>query len=161
MALTPGLPDPYDGQPIVQVSPKVTNTGDGLSKSMTTDAVQLRLGDQLTVIMDVEVAGVDLRPVDKDDPAGPLVAKYVLRAGGRATIVDADDDTVAAILDAQQKRNDEAAGKPQLPLAEGDDPSRVSPGLTELPEGAAVLDDGTLDGKVLVQSAANGEAGTG
>lgn len=161
MALTPGLPDPYDGQPIVQVSPKVTNTGDGLSKSMTTDAVRLPLGGKATVIMDVEIAGVDLRPVDKDNPSGPLVAKYVLRAEGTATIVDRDNQGVRSMLDAQQKRNDEAAGKPQLPLAEGDDPSRVSPGLLELPEGAAVLDDGTLDGKVLVPSAANGEAGMG
>jgi hypothetical protein len=132
---------------------------------MTTDAVQLRLGDQLTVIMDVEVAGVDLRPLDKDDPAGPLVAQYVLRAGGRATIVDADDGTVAAILDAQQKRNDDAAGKPQLPYdSSTDDPNRVSPGLTEFPEGSVVLDDGTLDGKVLVATPANGsddETGTG
>lgn len=133
---TPGLPDPYDGQPIVKVTTQVTNAGDGLSKAMATDALRLHMGEPVTLLLDAEVAGVNVRPLDKEDPKGPLVATYVLRASGRATFVDPTDGTVQAMLDAQQKRNDEAAGRQQLPYDSAtDDPARPSAALAAPADG--------------------------
>jgi hypothetical protein len=135
------LPAPYDGQAVVKTTVKVRNAGDGLSQAMATDAQTLHMGEKLTVVLEVDVTGVDVRPLDKDDLKGPLVVAYVLSATSRATIIE--DSLVAAALEAQQKRNDAAAGKPQLDLdsADGipaeldpdDDVNVTSPGLTSVP----------------------------
>lgn len=143
----PRLPDPYDGLPIVKVTAALKGAGDGLSKAMSTDAMTLHHGDKLTAVIEVGVASTTIKPLDPEDPTGPQVAVYTLQASGRATFVDAAlEADVAKLLDAQAKRNDEARGRPQLPLdgdspaalAPGDDPSVPSPGVVKAPE-----DDGT------------------
>jgi hypothetical protein len=135
------LPDPFDGRPITKTSVSLRNAGDGLSKALAADAMVLHIGDELTVAMKVVVKGVGIDPLDDDNPAtGPLGLSYVLKAGGRATILE--DELVEAALEAQQKRNDAAAGKPQIefPDAEAppvldadDDPSVPSPGMEPAP----------------------------
>lgn len=130
------LPEPFDGRAVVKTTVKIKNAGDGLSKAMAADAQTIHLGERLTVVLEVDCSGVDVRPLDKDDLSGPVTVAYVLSATSKATIVD--DKLVRAALDAQQKRNDEAAGKPQMDfpdaeapaaLAPDDDPSVPSPGM--------------------------------
>lgn len=135
------LPEPYDGRPVVKTTVAIKKAGDGLSQAMATDAQTLHIGERLTVVLEVDVSSVKHAPLDKDDLSGPLVLTYTLSATSRATIVD--DRLVSAALEAQQKRNDEAAGRPQLDLdtadsipaalADDDDPSVPSPGMEPAP----------------------------
>jgi hypothetical protein len=128
------LPEPYDGSPVVKTVVKVTKTGDGLSKAVAAQPMTLHHGDEVDVVIRCTVASTTLKPLDPDaDPRGPQVAAYDLQGGGKATILDVGDNAIAALYEAQEKRNDEAAGKPQLPLAPGDDPSVPSPGVLTQP----------------------------
>jgi hypothetical protein len=147
----PKLPGPFDGRPIVKVTTALRGAGDGLSKAMATDAMRIHHGERLTALVDVVCLGTHIKPLDNEDPSGPQQAVYQLVATGRATFVGPElAPDVAKLLDAQEQRNDEARGRPQLPmdtsqapaaLAEGDDPSVPSPAL-----GAPPADDLPTDG---------------
>jgi hypothetical protein len=127
------LPEPYDGSPVVKTVVKVTKTGDGLSKAVGTMPMTLHHGDEVDVVIRCTVASTTLKPLDPEDPRGPQVAAYDLQGGGKATILDVGDDTISALYAAQEKRNADAAGTPQLPLADGDDPAVPSPGVLAPP----------------------------
>lgn len=110
----PKLPEPYDGQPVIKTTVKITRAGDGLSEALATDQQTLHLGEKVTVVLETEVVGVNIKPLDKETPSGPLVAQYVLAATDRATIADGED--IEAMLVEQQKRNEQAKGIHQLPM---------------------------------------------
>jgi hypothetical protein len=129
------LPAPYDGLPVVKTVVKIRKVGDGLSKAASTDPMTLHHGDEVDVIVRCVVASTTLKPLDDESPRGPQVACYDLEGTGKATIVDIGDQAITALLDAQQKRNDEAAGRPQLPLSPDDDTSVPSEAID--PNGAA------------------------
>ena len=110
----PDKPSSYEGQPVIKIAVKVTNAGDGLSNSMNADGLALHMGQEVDVVLgNCVVSGVDLRPIDKDDPSGPLVANYVLKAGQRATITD--DANVKGLLAAQEARVRAVKGEEQIP----------------------------------------------
>lgn len=109
------MPEPYEGQPVITTKVKVTGAGDGLSDSIAVDGRELHMGDEVTVILgNCVVAGVDLRPIDKEDPRGPLVANLVLKAGKRATITGDDDSHVQRLLSDTEARVRAAKGEEQL-----------------------------------------------
>jgi hypothetical protein len=139
------LPAPFDGQPVVKAGVKVRNAGDGLSKALTTDPQTLHLGERVVVLIETEVTGADIRPLDKEAPRGPVTVSYVLTATSRATIIE--DDSIEDLLAAQHRRNEEAAGVLHLDL-DGDGPDPVpdlapdddlevpSPGIVKPPKPA-------------------------
>lgn len=83
--------EPFDGQPVIRTAVKITRAGDGLSEALGADGVPLHLGQEVNVLLGCVVVGADVRPVDKETLDGPLVVKYVLQAGDRATITDDED----------------------------------------------------------------------
>lgn len=107
------MPEPYEGQPVIKTQVKIVGAGDGLSDAIAVDGRELHMGDEIDVVLGAcVVTGVDLRPIDKDDPTGPLVAKLVLRAGKRATVTD--DAHVAQLLLDTEARVKAARGEEQL-----------------------------------------------
>lgn len=138
------LPDPWDGAPIVKVAIRVKNVGDGLSTAASTDPMTLHHGDEVDLLIRCKVASTALKPLDEDTPRGPQVADYILKGTGKATILDTGHAAIEDLLEEQQRRNDEAAGRPQLPLDGAgsipaaldpeDDPERPSAGLEDVPD---------------------------
>ena len=115
---------PYDGRPVIQTPVSITRAGDGLSKAMKVDAVDLHIGQTVTVVLECSTAAHTLEPMDPDDPSSPLIRKQVLRAG-RATIVD--PALVGDLLDEQQRRIEEAEGKQRLDFPEVAEPGVDGP----------------------------------
>lgn len=106
----------YDDLPIVESSIAITNAGDGLSKAMEVDPINIHMNDEVYVVLATTASQVKFKP-HKDD-AKKLIRTIVLTAGV-ATIVEAE--LVAAVLDAQQERIDKAAGVSRIPFDGGEE----------------------------------------
>lgn len=100
----------FDGRDVVGTTIALTNAGDGLSKAVATEPIELHHGEKVYVVFETEVSKVRFDK-SKDD-ASKLVRVHTLKAG-TATIVDFD--LVSDVLTAQEKKNDEAEGKQKLP----------------------------------------------
>lgn len=120
MGTHPNLSE-YRGHDVIGATVSIRNTGDGLSKAMDVDPVELELGNIVHIVLECEVEKHRYEPIKDVDEALKLV--NMLKAG-RATIVDGD--IVAKYLDDQQKRIDEASGVLQLPV-DGDDDTEDDP----------------------------------
>lgn len=103
----------FETREVIGSTIAVTNAGDGLSKAMDIEPVELHIGDVVHVVLECEVAKVT-HTVSKDDNS-KLVRVQSLRAGV-ATIVAAE--LVEEVIDAQRAKNDEAAGLARLPFDE-------------------------------------------
>jgi hypothetical protein len=114
------LPDPFDGQPIVKTTVALRDVGDGLSEAVATDAQVLHSGETVTVVIEARVDHFVIKPLDKDDPGGPLVLGYVLKGTDRATITGAQEQVLAQLLDAQQQRNEQARGIERMVASDGE-----------------------------------------
>lgn len=127
MTTHPNLSD-YRGHDVIGSTVSIRNTGDGLSKAMDVDPVELELGNIVHIVLECEVEKHRYEPIKDVEDALKLV--NMLKAG-RATIVDGD--IVARYLDEQQRRIDEASGVMQLPVDgdEGDDPAPLGDALDE------------------------------
>ncbi len=100
----------FDGRDVVGTTIALTNAGDGLSKAVATEPIELHHGEKVYVVFETEVSKVRFDK-SKDD-ASKLVRVHTLKAG-TATIVDFD--LVSDVLNAQEKKNDAAEGKQKIP----------------------------------------------
>lgn len=79
----------FDGLDVLATGVALTGAGDGLSKALAIDPVELHQGDEVYVLTKAIVQKVRFEPIDKDNPRGPQRRVHMLRAG-TATIVDPD-----------------------------------------------------------------------
>lgn len=111
---------PFEGKDVHSATIAIRNAGDGLSSAMSVTPVELHQGATVHVVLECEVEKLRFDPL-KD--ADGLIRVHMLKAG-RATLIDAE--AVTELLDAQQRRIDEAEGVQQLPFGEdgdqGEDP---------------------------------------
>lgn len=94
----------FEGSTVVGAQAAIRNAGDGLSKAMKLDAMKLKKGDRVVVVIQCDVMDIQHPAVDKEEPGGPCYRKHILRAG---TVVVADDETadeLKALLDVQRER---------------------------------------------------------
>lgn len=110
----------FDGRDVLGTNVAITNAGDGLSKAMSVEPLELHLGETVYVVLECEVSKVRFDPV-KDTQAVQRV--HILKAGA-ATMVDGD--LVADVLEEQERKIEEAAGVHRLPLG-ADDPDAPDP----------------------------------
>ncbi len=104
----------YQGHSVTGATVSIRNTGDGLSKAMQVDPVELELGGTVYVVLECEVEKHRYEPADF---AEDLTLVNMLKAGA-ATIVDRR--VVGKFIDAQAKKISDASPEPQLEL-EGDE----------------------------------------
>jgi len=110
MAKAKKKPDPFEGEDVLSTSIKITNAGDGLSQAMSIENEILHRKEVVYVVLECEVTKVGFVPM-KDTKEG-AIREHVLKAG-RATLVDGT--LVADLLDAQDRKIEEAAGVQRLP----------------------------------------------
>lgn len=106
----------FEGHEVIGSKIAITNAGDGLSKALEADPVELKIGQTVHVVLECVVGKITMQP-SKDNPDG-LLRVQTLKAG-TATLVDAD--LVAAHLEEQQARIDEFNGTPQFDFADAVD----------------------------------------
>lgn len=104
----------FEGKEVHSSTVAITNAGDGLSKAMKVEPVELHHAQTVWVVLECEVAKVRFDPVKDTDG---LQRVHVLRAG-RSTLIDGD--LVRAALDEQQEKIDEALGNMHLGLLTDD-----------------------------------------
>lgn len=100
----------FEGRDVHSSTVQVTKAGDGLSKAMKVDPIELHHEQTVHVVLECVVGKVRFDPITDTDG---LQRVHVLVAG-RATLIDGE--VVQAALDAQQERIDEAMGNMHLPL---------------------------------------------
>lgn len=105
----------FEGREVIGTKIAVTNAGDGLSKAMSIDPAEHKLGERVYVVMETEVTRASFEET-KDFP-GKLQRVERLKAGV-ATIVD--ETLVKEVLDGQRIAIEQAEGVERLDF-EGDD----------------------------------------
>lgn len=95
---------PFDGRIVIGSSVRVHNAGDGLSKAMGVEPVELHTGDKVYVVLETEVGPITHDPVKE---TGQYIRIHHLKAG-TGTIVDSE--LVKNVIDAQAKKIEEASG---------------------------------------------------
>ncbi len=101
----------FEGRDVVGTVVALTNTGDGLSKAVTVRSVEIRHGEKVYLVVEAEADAIRFDR-SKDDPS-KLIRKQILLGG---TIAIVDFALVSAVLEAQEKANDLAAGKAAIPF---------------------------------------------
>ena len=91
---------PFHSQAVVATSIALTNAGDGLSKAVQTDPIELNIGDRVYLVIEADVSKVAFTPISP--LSGELQRIHTLRAG-TATIVDAVH--VEELLEEQRVKN--------------------------------------------------------
>lgn len=104
----------FDGHDVLGTNVAVTNAGDGLSKAMAVEPMEMHLDETVFVVLECKVAKVRFDPI-KDTTGVQRV--HVLRAG-RATMIDGD--VVKDALEQQDIAIEEAHGVKRLPLGATD-----------------------------------------
>lgn len=143
----------FDGREVVATTIALTNAGDGLSKAVATEPLELHHGEKCYVVFETDVKKVRFDQ-SKDDPS-KLIRVHTLKAGV-ATIVDFD--LVAKVLTAQQEKNDKAAGKAAIPFGK-DVENPADWGTPERTPGGEPAKIGSLAEKALEKAAAAKKAG--
>jgi hypothetical protein len=105
----------FEGKTVLSVGVTVRNAGGGLNKALSVDPAEWHQGDRVVVVLDCEVDKVRFDRVKDSDGVQRV---HILVADG-ATIVERD--LVADVLDAQERRLEEAAGIHRLPMGEDDE----------------------------------------
>jgi len=105
---------------VVGSSIKLTNAGDGLSKAMQVDPLELHVGERVFVVVEAVVGPVGFNPA-KDSKG--LIRVHTLKAG-TATLVD--ETLVKDVLEEQRIKIEEALGIERLDFGEGDEGSEAS-----------------------------------
>lgn len=101
---------------VLNTSVKITKTGDGLSKAMSIEGVELHHGQIVQILLECEVIDVQTPRVKDTDGVS---RKHVLEAG-RATIVEGKAFDKA--LDEMSRKLEKAAGVEPLPgMGRGED----------------------------------------
>lgn len=104
----------FEGRHVGLSRVAITNAGDGLSKALAIDPMELSLGDMVYVVLETEVSKIRF---DESKDGDDLTRVHVLKAG-TATLVD--EDLVRDHLDRQAQRIEQAQGVHRLPL-DGED----------------------------------------
>lgn len=116
----------YEGKDVRSTSVAITGAGDGLSKAMGVDPVELHHGQRVFVVLEAVVDKVRYDPIkDTED----LTRVHMLKAG-IATIVD--EGLVRDALDEQKRKIEMASGIMHLPMENNADPE---PGADDQPDG--------------------------
>jgi hypothetical protein len=102
---------PFGGQEVASVAVKVTNAGDGLTEALRVDPVDLAFGQRVYQVIEGFVVKAEVIPQNHLDPQGPVVVKYVIKAGtstlvDEATVIAAIDLTRNRVLAAQEAASD-------------------------------------------------------
>lgn len=103
----------FEGRDTTGASIKITNAGDGLSQAMEIEAIELRLGDKVYVVLETEVSAISLRPSKE----GKGVIRVQTLKAGVATIVA--EELVKDVLEEQRLAIEAAQGVARLDF---DDP---------------------------------------
>lgn len=106
----------FEGRDVLSSTVAIRNAGDGLSKAMSVDPVELHQDQIVYVVIECEVEKIRFDRVPKTEG---LERVHMLKAG-RATLID--KSVVDAELDAQQRRIDDAAAAAKAGAIEGDQP---------------------------------------
>lgn len=105
----------FEGREVIGVTAKITNTGDGLSKSVALEPIEHELGDEVYLLVKTTVTGVAYKPV-KDTSATVRQHTY------SATLVTlVDKEFAAEKLEAQRIKIEQAKGVDRLDFAGGGD----------------------------------------
>lgn len=110
----PGLPR-FEGKDVIASSIAIRNAGDGLSAALQVEPVAYNHGHKVYVVLECDVADVQHPPAVANQYGGALVRKHIFKTVA-GTVVD--EDLVREVLDAQQKKIEEAAGIQRLDLGE-------------------------------------------
>lgn len=124
----------YEGKDVLSTSVAITGAGDGLSKAMSVEPVELHHGQRVFVVLECTTDKVRYDPVK--DTEG-LTRVHMLKAG-MATLVD--EDLVRDALDTQKRKIEAASGIMHLPMENTTDDDGDSE-----PEGDDEDDDGEPD----------------
>lgn len=100
---------------VLNTSVKITKTGDGLSKAMSIEGVELHHGQIVQILLECEV--IDIQTPRVKDTDG-VSRKHVLEAG-RATLVEGKAFDKA--LDEMSKKLEQAAGVQRIPGVDGEE----------------------------------------
>lgn len=112
---------PHDGHPVLSTTIKITKAGDGLSKAVKVDPVELHHGEIVMIALECEVGPIAYDPIKDTDG---LMRVHTLKTLS-ATLVD--EATVAAALTAQKQRIEAAAGVMHLDFGAGGAPPAERP----------------------------------
>lgn len=102
----------YEGADVVQSTIRITRAGDGLSDGLQIDPVEYHLGDTVYVVLECNVTRVAHEPVKDTD----VLKRVHTLAAEMGTIVG--HDIVAAVLDEQRVKIEQARGIERLPMDE-------------------------------------------
>lgn len=105
----------FEGKEVIGTKVAIRRAGDGLSKALAIDPLELTIGTRVFVVMECEVGTVGFRPV-KDTQS--LTREQDLIA---LTVTVVDKALVAEVLAATQAKIDEAEGKKHLAFPDGDE----------------------------------------
>jgi hypothetical protein len=109
----------FEGRDTIGASVKITNAGDGLSAAMEVDAVELKLGDKVWIVLEGEVTRIAHQPAKESKG---VVRVQTIKAGV-ATLVE--EDLVKEVLEDQRIALEQASGVVRLGF---DDPDALEPG---------------------------------
>lgn len=115
----------FEGREVVGTTIVLTNTGDGLSKAVAVENVEILHGQKVYLVIEAEAEKVRFDK-SKDDPS-KLIRVQILKGG---TISIVDFKLVAEVLTRQEEANDKLAARAKIPF----DKDINKPGDWETPE---------------------------
>lgn len=113
----------FEGREVIGTQIAITNAGDGLSKAMSIEPEQLKLGETVYIVLEATVSKITMQEV-KDTRS--LLRVQTLKAG-TATLVD--EELVSEVLEEQRVKLEEAEGVVRLDF--GDKPEEADDEATE------------------------------
>lgn len=128
----------FEGKDVLSTAVSVTRAGDGLSKALAVEPLEMHVGEVGVMVLRYEVGKVRFDPVPDTDG---LQRVHVLIAG-TATFID--EDTVQEALDNQQRKIDSANGVFHLPF--GVEGAERPEGMTDEEWEASGQPDDAADG---------------
>ena len=100
----------FEGVPVDSTGIEMPGAGGGLNKALAIDEMELHHGDEGTLVLRYKVVKVRFDPIKDSDH---LQRVHVLQVTNAASI---DGETVDAVLEEQERRNEEARGVKRLPF---------------------------------------------
>lgn len=105
----------FEGHDVIASSIAIRNAGDGLSAALQVEPVAYAHGHKVYVVLECDVADVQHPPAVPNQYQGALVRKHIFKTVA-GTVVD--EELVRDVLDAQQKKIEEAAGVQRIDFGE-------------------------------------------
>ena len=108
----------FEGFDVSRVAVAVTNAGDGLSKALGVEPVDLKIGQTVYLAMEAKVVGVNHRTIRIEGEDTDLLERVAKLRAQTATIVDAE--AVAEAIDVTRRKIEAAAGVGALNFGDDD-----------------------------------------